>query len=230
MTLIDSTLSNVRRFYSSMGNPSDMKGFRIRRHDAWKHSRCSWDKMRAGNLPVLVTFAKKKKKSIMQNAVVFCDIYLYTCSPWFCHVRHSILPRLQQVICNWLKIARLGIVSSLRRLQQLSIKSDTSQGVKKSAQLSIESLMRAACKDNYSNLYLFPLIETYKSTMVNSQLFVQTFEVSKRAGHKPGFYVPLSDFPVRVLGLKFRIMAKPAFMGVFVGECWVAKAEYFVQR
>lgn len=109
-------------------------------------------------------------------------------------------------------------------------KFDTSQGVKKSAQLGIESLMRAACKDNYSNLYLFPLIETYKSTMVNFQLFVQTFKVSKRARHTPGFYVPLSDFPDRALGLKFRTMAKPAFMGVFVGERWVAKAEYFVQR
>lgn len=181
--------------------------------------------------PFLSISRWKKKKSITQNAVVFCDIYLYTCSPWFCHVRHSILPRLEQVICDWLKIAR----SSLRRLQQLSIKSDTSQGVKKSAQLSIESLMRAACKDNSSNLYLFPLIETYKSTMVNSQLFVQTFKVSKRARHTPGFYVPLSDFPDRALGLKFRIMAKPAFMGVFVGEHWIAKryqeskAEYFVQ-
>ena len=30
MTLIDLTLSNARRFYSSMGNPLDMKGLRMR--------------------------------------------------------------------------------------------------------------------------------------------------------------------------------------------------------
>ena len=28
ITLIDSTLSNARRFYSSMGNPSDIKGLK----------------------------------------------------------------------------------------------------------------------------------------------------------------------------------------------------------
>ena len=30
MTLIDFALSNARRFYSSMGNPSDMKGVKIK--------------------------------------------------------------------------------------------------------------------------------------------------------------------------------------------------------
>ena len=29
MTLLDFTLSNVRRFYSSMGNPVAVKGFKI---------------------------------------------------------------------------------------------------------------------------------------------------------------------------------------------------------
>ena len=95
--------------------------------------------------------------------------------------------------------------------------------------------MRAACEDNYSNLDPFRLVETHKSTRVNTQLFVQSFKMSKHSRHPPGFYASPSDIPDRALGMKFRPMAKPAVMGVFIVERVVAKryqgskAEYFVQ-
>ena len=72
MTLIDFTLSNARRFYSSMGNPSDTEGLKVTDSLNKLGNATIWSTKQTGMLDART---KMRKKSAL---FVFCQLKNFT--------------------------------------------------------------------------------------------------------------------------------------------------------
>ena len=70
MTLIDFTLSNARRFYSSMGNPSDTEGLSVLKDRKVAQSAPSQNTVTRSSSQLLKEILTRKWHSIQQQTLL----------------------------------------------------------------------------------------------------------------------------------------------------------------